>query len=105
MSGKGTIFMNNYNELEQELKELIEQNISIGIKDIIKLKGDASYRSYYRILGNKPSETVILMKWDPKLTNKSEEASKNISTDEFPFVNICNYLMLFQNRNVTLSAK
>ena len=87
--------MNNINELDDNLKQLLEfelrGQVPVTIDRIIKLKGDASYRSYYRILGTN-KESFILMKWDPSLTNKSEEASKQSAINEFPFINISNYL-------------
>jgi len=60
---------------------------------VIKLKGDASYRSYYRL---KPLEgdegSCVLMQWDPDLTTKSEEVSGDQAVREFPFANIQCYL-------------
>jgi aminoglycoside/choline kinase family phosphotransferase len=87
--------MRNINELDKDLKVLLEEEfkdkVPVTIDKIINLKGDASYRSYYRIFDDK-SQTFVLMKWNPELTNKSEEATKNIKIGEFPFINISNYL-------------
>ena len=58
-----------------------------------KLKGDASYRSYFRLISKSvPSDSFILMQWDPALTSKSEEIGKKTGTSEFPFINVQKYL-------------
>ncbi|MCX7944105.1 MAG: phosphotransferase [Deltaproteobacteria bacterium] len=82
--------MPNINMLDGNFKSFLENYVNIKISDMVKLKGDASYRSYYRILTG--TSSYILMSWDPKLTNKSEEACKPTSNKDFPFINICGYL-------------
>jgi len=78
---------------EKMIKLLEEFPIFKAGYRIIKLKGDASYRSYYRL---KPLEgdegSCVLMQWDPALTSKSEEASGDQEIREFPFSNIQSYL-------------
>jgi hypothetical protein len=60
---------------------------------VTKLKGDASYRSYFRLQTKKvPSDSFILMQWDPALTTKSEEATGKTAITEFPFLNVQRYL-------------
>ncbi len=85
--------MSNNNMLDTDIKQIVED--STGSKFVVsgtlKLKGDASYRSYYRIF-DESGRSYILMKWNPELTKKSEEAFRNQPIDEFPFINICNYL-------------
>lgn len=85
--------MNIFNELDNNIKVELENILHPDkIENIAKLKGDASYRSYYRIYTEVPERSFILMRWNPELTNKSEEASKNLPIKEYPFINICNYL-------------
>ncbi len=86
--------MNNNNMLSESVKSLLEDKLGVPILNILPLKGDASYRSYYRLVVSTDNLTYILMKWNPELTNKSEEASKTLLAKEFPFINICNYLKL-----------
>lgn len=84
--------MNYFNELESNLKDILEKYTSLKVLDIKKLKGDASYRSYFRITTQKDNMSYVLMKWDPNLNNISEEATKSLNIKEHPFINITNYL-------------
>ena len=57
---------------------------------VVKLKGDASNRSYYRV-GTPPSSTVLMVM--PKdAATKSEEATKGAAPKELPFLNVHRYL-------------
>lgn len=58
--------------------------------ELSKLKGDASYRSYFRV--KHVEGTSILMQWDPALTARAEEAGKGTAIDELPFLNVQRYL-------------
>jgi aminoglycoside/choline kinase family phosphotransferase len=78
----------------RELKELLS-GISgfTGGFTTLKLKGDASYRSYYRIhSASGGAESLILMQWDPAVTNRSEEISGKTTVTELPFLNVQRYL-------------
>jgi N-acetylmuramate 1-kinase len=84
--------------LEMLLKDVLNpiRGFETGV-EIVKLKGDASYRSYYRLrpgagVKDKAFESLILMQWDPAMTAKSEEASKRTSITELPFLNLQRYL-------------
>src|SRR6476659_9821831 len=57
---------------------------------VLKLKGDASNRSYYRV-GAYP-ESYVVMVMPPDAAKKSEEASKGDAPPELPFVNVHRYL-------------
>ncbi len=57
---------------------------------VIKLKGDASNRSYYRV--GQPPESVVVMVMPPEAANKSEEATRGEPPKELPFVNVHRYL-------------
>jgi aminoglycoside/choline kinase family phosphotransferase len=57
---------------------------------VMKLKGDASNRSYYRV-GDGP-EAAVVMVMPPDASRKSEEASKGDPPKELPFVNVHRYL-------------
>lgn len=83
--------MNHNNMLTESVKSLLEHKLGSPILNILRLKGDASYRSYYRLHVSPDNLTYILMNWNPELTNRSEEASKSLPIKEFPFINICNY--------------
>lgn len=57
---------------------------------VLKLKGDASNRSYYRV-GTWPDSHVVMV-MPPDAAKKSEEASKGAPPAELPFVNVHRYL-------------
>jgi N-acetylmuramate 1-kinase len=57
---------------------------------VLKLKGDASNRSYYRV-GTAPASWVVMV-MPPDAAKKSEEASKGDAPTELPFVNVHRYL-------------
>lgn len=57
---------------------------------IVKLKGDASNRSYYRV--GTPPDSHVHMVMPPDAAKKSEEASSGEAPAELPFVNVQRYL-------------
>lgn len=57
---------------------------------VIKLKGDASNRSYYRV--GQPPKSWVVMVMPPDASKKSEEATKGDPPTELPFVNVHRYL-------------
>ncbi len=57
---------------------------------VLKLKGDASNRSYYRV--GQPPHSHVLMVMPPDASKKSEEAQKGEPPKELPFVNVHRYL-------------
>ncbi|MCG3174541.1 MAG: N-acetylmuramate/N-acetylglucosamine kinase [Myxococcota bacterium] len=62
--------------------------------ELVKLKGDASTRSYYRALvgaKGKPGQSYVVMVL-PGDAAKSEEASKGKAPKELPFLNVHRYL-------------
>lgn len=79
-------------DLDSQLRAQVERAIgrSIGPAPVLKLKGDASNRSYYRV-GTAP-DSWVLMVMPPDSLKKSEEASKGPAPTELPFVNVHRYL-------------
>jgi N-acetylmuramate 1-kinase len=79
-------------ELEKSLIAQVEQAVgrSIGDVPVLKLKGDASNRSYYRV-GTSP-QSWVLMVMPPGAATKSEEVSKGAPPTELPFINVHRYL-------------
>jgi aminoglycoside/choline kinase family phosphotransferase len=63
---------------------------------VLKLKGDASNRSYYRV-GTLPDSYVVMV-MPPDAVNVSEEATKGAPPAELPFVNVHRYLEALQVR-------
>ena len=57
---------------------------------VLKLKGDASNRSYYRV--GTPPDSHVHMVMPPDAAKKSEEASSGEAPKELPFVNVHRYL-------------
>jgi len=57
---------------------------------VVKLKGEASARSYYRV-GEAPDSHVVMV-MPPDALKKSDEVSKGDAPTELPFVNVHRYL-------------
>jgi aminoglycoside/choline kinase family phosphotransferase len=80
-------------DIENDLREVVSR--TTGHADaknasVLKLKGDASNRSYYRVSApSGPSHIVMVMPLDAK---KSEEATKGEPPKELPFINVHRYL-------------
>jgi aminoglycoside/choline kinase family phosphotransferase len=79
-------------ELETQLRAQVERaaGLSVGNAPIVKLKGDASNRSYYRV-GAAPQSWVVMV-MPPDSLQKSEEVSKGPAPSELPFINVQRYL-------------
>src|SRR5512146_1136009 len=58
-------------------------------KPIVKIKGDASNRSYYRV-GRAPDSHVVMVM--PQGPQKSEEATRGEAPPELPFLGVHRYL-------------
>lgn len=78
--------------LEIELRQQVEAATgrSFATAPILKLKGEASTRSYYRV--GTPPDSFVCMVMPPEAAKKSEEASKGEPPKELPFVNVHRYL-------------
>jgi hypothetical protein len=78
--------------LEDRLRRQVElaTGRSSAGAPVIKLKGDASNRSYYRV--GAPPDSHVLMVMPPDAAKKSEEASSGEPPKELPFVNVHRYL-------------
>jgi aminoglycoside/choline kinase family phosphotransferase len=57
---------------------------------VLKLKGDASNRSYFRV--GSPPHSYVLMVMPKDAAAKSEEATKGAAPKELPFLNVHRYL-------------
>jgi aminoglycoside/choline kinase family phosphotransferase len=57
---------------------------------VLKLKGDASSRSYYRV-GRAPDSAVVMV-MPPDAQRRSEEVTQGAPPDELPFLNVHRYL-------------
>ncbi len=79
-------------ELGDAMRKQVEQATgrSAAGAPIVKLKGDASNRSYYRV--GAPPDSWVLMVMPEGAAKKSEEASKGEAPKELPFVNVHRYL-------------
>ena len=79
-------------DLDSQLRAQVEQATgrTIGAAPVLKLKGDASNRSYYRV--GTPPDSWVLMVMPPDSLKKSEEVSKGPAPSELPFVNVHRYL-------------
>lgn len=79
-------------DLDTRLRHQVELATGRSAKDapVLKLKGDASNRSYYRV--GTPPESHVLMVMPPDAAKKSEEASSGEPPPELPFVNVHRYL-------------
>lgn len=79
-------------EIEAALRDQAERAMGkpMGQARVVKLKGDASNRSYYRVGG--PPESCVVMVMPPDARTRSEEASKGEAPAELPFLNVQRYL-------------
>lgn len=79
-------------EIEQTLRKQVEQAVGRALANpkVVKLKGDASNRSYYRVADGNSSWVAMVMPPDAK--KASEEATKGEPPKELPFVNVHRYL-------------
>lgn len=78
-------------DIELQLREVVGRATGrdTARAEILKLKGDASNRSYYRVTENGQSHVVMVMPLD---STRSEEATKGEAPKELPFVNVHRYL-------------
>jgi aminoglycoside/choline kinase family phosphotransferase len=81
-------FMEGEAALRDQVKKAAGQKASEG--PVVRLKGDASNRSYYRI--GQPPDSHVLMVVPPDALAKSEEVSKGAAPGELPFLNVQRYL-------------
>lgn len=79
-------------DLDTRLRHQVELATGRSANDapVLKLKGDASNRSYYRV--GTPPDSHVLMVMPPDAAKKSEEASSGEAPKELPFVNVHRYL-------------
>ncbi len=79
-------------DLTSQLRHQVEQATGSTIPDapVLKLKGDASNRSYYRV--GVPPHSNVVMVMPGGASSISEEATKGDKPDELPFVNVHRYL-------------
>ncbi len=78
-------------ELEAALRDQVAKATGrpAGEKPVVKIKGDASNRSYYRVGRAPDSHMVMVMPQGPQ---KSEEATRGEAPRELPFVDVHRYL-------------
>jgi aminoglycoside/choline kinase family phosphotransferase len=78
-------------DIEQILRDYAATagGVNASAARVIKLKGDASSRAYYRIADDAHSYVAMVM---PQDASKSEEASKGAAPTELPFINVHRYL-------------
>jgi hypothetical protein len=79
-------------ELENTLKTHVAQATGLPLSQapVLKLKGEASSRSYYRV--GTPPQSWVTMVMPPDAARKSDEATKGDAPAELPFVNVHRYL-------------
>lgn len=78
--------------LETQLRSQVERVAGRPLSNarILRLKGDASNRSYYRVGATPDSWVVMVM--PPESLKRSEEATSGPTPNELPFVNVHRYL-------------
>jgi len=78
-------------ELEAALRDQVAKatGTPAGAKPVVKIKGDASNRSYYRV-GLAPDSHIVMVM--PQGPQKSEEATRGEAPQELPFVDVHRYL-------------
>ena len=78
-------------EIEAALRDQVAKatGTPAAAKPVVKIKGDASNRSYYRV-GRAPDSHIVMVM--PKGPQKSEEATRGEAPAELPFVSVHRYL-------------
>jgi aminoglycoside/choline kinase family phosphotransferase len=88
--------MNTSTSTEEELEHALRAQVAKATgkphdgAPVLKLKGDASNRSYYRV-GTFPQSYVVMV-MPREAATRSEEATKGDAPKELPFVNVHRYL-------------
>lgn len=79
-------------DLDTQLRAQVAQATgrSYDTAPVLKLKGDASNRSYYRV--GTPPDSWVAMVMPPEAAKKSEEGGAGDVPTELPFVNVHRYL-------------
>lgn len=79
-------------DLDSQLRAQVAQATgrSYDTAPVLKLKGDASNRSYYRV--GTPPDSWVTMVMPPEAAKKSEEGGAGDVPTELPFVNVHRYL-------------
>ena len=78
-------------DLDALLRTQVERATgSLPLGPIVKLKGDASNRSYYRVVT--PPDSHVVMVMPPDSQKASEEAVSGAAPTELPFINVHRYL-------------
>ena len=78
-------------DLDALLRTQVERATgSLPLGPIVKLKGDASNRSYYRV--GTPPDSHVVMVMPPDSQKASEEAVSGAAPTELPFINVHRYL-------------
>lgn len=81
-------------DMKKTVERLISEEVGIrsGVRELTKLHGDASYRTYYRATMSDGSSFVV-MQMPEGLSSVSEEITNFRGThDELPFINVARYL-------------
>lgn len=81
-------------DLKKKVEQLLHKQAGSksSIKDILKLHGDASYRTYYRVILD-DKKTYILMQMPQGKASVSEEITNfNGTHKELPYINVSRYL-------------
>jgi len=79
-------------DLEASLRDQVERATGrpAAAAPVVKLKGDASNRSYYRV--GTPPDSRVLMVMPPGALQKSEEVTQGAPPVELPFLDVQRYL-------------
>jgi N-acetylmuramate 1-kinase len=80
-------------DLDASLRAQVEQatSRSAAAAPVLKLKGDASNRSYYRV-GTAPDSCVVMLMPLDSLKRSEEGTTGGAAPDELPFLNVHRYL-------------
>lgn len=78
--------------MEEAIKKVVLKFLGEGTRDISKLYGDASYRTYFRV-GLDSGTSIIIMKMPDGISSASEEVTNyKGKKGDLPYINISNYL-------------
>lgn len=80
--------------MKNKLEQLLRKNLNSKAKlaEVVKLHGDASYRTYYRAILSDGTTYVIMQMPEGKSSVSEEITNFKGNIDELPFINIAKYL-------------
>jgi aminoglycoside/choline kinase family phosphotransferase len=78
--------------MNNELKNVVSSLLHTPIREVVKLHGDASYRTYYRAIADDGQSYIVMQMPEGKQSASEEITNFNGTHQELPFINVSKYL-------------